>query len=344
MNAVEMLIPPAFQPHNMPDWLVTAPIRAAMAASPLESGRVWLDGQRTLMDEVFYEVREIRPDERLLLDSRVAPEGSLLLVPPRDSVPLRVFDSLTAFINGRGIEAKALVLAGVGSSALGAAALARNVADAIGAPAVAVVCGDGMRDIVSEGMGGWFWFGWRNRLYHLGQQSGALGGALMASLLSYSPAMRLDVDATAELIAHPQMQLELIVGHSKGNLVLWDALRSLPDTGPFTTPIVTLSARIAMPDRCTHIIDVIGARDTLGELNSHPDIKPDVVLPDTGHHTSDDPISSQDPSSQWFASTLRVGKAINVTQVLRDLKQQGKLDFRSGKDGTKRLAAVTVTA
>lgn len=200
------------------------------------------------------------------------------------------------------------LLAGVGSSAL-----ARDMANWIGAPVAAVVCSDGLSDVMSEGMGGWFWFGWRNRMLHAAQRLGDFSTALATSVLSFTPALQQDVEAVATLLAHPEIRsIELIVGHSKGNLMLWEALRKLPDTVPFRTPIVTLGARIRMPDRCTEIHDVIGGADLLGELNSHPDIPADLVIPGAGHHTSDGPIA---PALQF----LRQGKALDVTEVLDKL-------------------------
>lgn len=53
-------------------------------------------------------------------------------------------------------SANALAIAGVGSSALGAAAFARNVADGLGEPVAAVVSGYGLADVLTEALGGFF--------------------------------------------------------------------------------------------------------------------------------------------------------------------------------------------
>lgn len=276
------------------------------------------------LDAVFYDVGLILDQEAALLKEHRAGEGDVLVVQPSASHgrTLEVFHSVKELAAAIGRDSRnsprtpaprALALAGVGSSALGAAALARDVANWIGAPVAAVVCSDGLSDVMSEGMGGWFWFGWRNRMLHAAQRLGDFSTALATSVLSFTPALQQDVEAVATLLAHPEIRsIELIVGHSKGNLMLWEALRKLPDTVPFRTPIVTLGARIRMPDRCTEIHDVIGGADLLGELNSHPDIPADLVIPGAGHHTSDGPIA---PALQF----LRQGKALDVTEVLDKL-------------------------
>jgi hypothetical protein len=57
-----------------------------------------------------------------------------------------------------------VVVAGVGSSAVGTAALARGVADYLGTPVAGIVSGLGLADVVSEALGGWVVFGARNAL------------------------------------------------------------------------------------------------------------------------------------------------------------------------------------
>ena len=62
-------------------------------------------------------------------------------------------------LEAEGDEVAGVAIAGVGSSVLGTAALARNVADAVGGEIVGLVSGYGVSDLLSEALGGWFFFG-----------------------------------------------------------------------------------------------------------------------------------------------------------------------------------------
>ena len=74
-------------------------------------------------------------------------------------------------MNDEGDRIEGIALAGVGSSGLGTAALARNVADAYGVDVAGIVTGYGMADVLSEALGGWFFYGtidrWRLALEQL---------------------------------------------------------------------------------------------------------------------------------------------------------------------------------
>lgn len=95
------------------------------------------------------------------------------------------------------------------------------------------------------------------------------------------------------LLKDPRFQFALLTGHSKGNLVLSEALYELrgDDEGRIaapaaTTRIVTVSARIAMPPAFSDVADVMGEWDWFGGLNSRLDIPPDYLVHGAWHHTN----------------------------------------------------------
>ena len=157
---------------------------------------------------------------------------ALLFVPPSDSGSLRRFASIDEFAKFDGPKSCTLVVAGVGSSALGSAALARNVADAIQAPVVAVVSGYGLADVAAEALGGFVWFGALNSVRHSFEwldrlrESGVIADPSLSAGLSINlPTQQSkDTRSVQALLSHPDLSFNLLVGHSKGNLVLSEAL------------------------------------------------------------------------------------------------------------------------
>ena len=103
-----------------------------------------------------------------------------------------------------------------------------------------------------------------------------------------------DTVAALALLLHPELRFNLLVGHSKGNLVLSEALNGLvhPERAKASLAkvqrIVTLGAAIFMPPvfKQGQIIDVMGDWDLFGRLNSSPEVAIDVPVPHAGHHTN----------------------------------------------------------
>ncbi|MFW5678806.1 MAG: hypothetical protein ACOC3D_00945 [Pseudomonadota bacterium] len=256
--------------------------------------------RNALLDTIFYDVNNLTDEEVASLRPWLAKEGAILVVPPSGGSSLEVYASLADFESvGTRRRLGALAVAGVGSSALGAAAFARNVADAYGGPVAAVVSGYGLADLLTEALGGFFWFGQLNGLRHLFE----LVEDPLAFLEPYnqsrgtlaSPLLHLSRDTRTvyRLLMAPGANFDLVVGHSKGNLVLSEALYGLARLHPERAAdlaramtIVTVSAVIAMPSLFPRIIDVIGELDDFGRFNSRRDIDPDVVVPEAWHHTN----------------------------------------------------------
>jgi hypothetical protein len=253
--------------------------------------------RNALLDALFYDVSAVAQGEARTLSPWLAREGAILYVPPTGEGPLQLCPDLDALAGagGRTAPVRGLAVAGVGSSALGSAAFARNVADALGAPVAAVVSGYGLSDLASEALGGWFFFGALNRLRHVEQELEELleHHSLMGTVPAlYGDRRGDDTAAVLAILRDPRFALELLTGHSKGNLVLSEALYALVrDDAPElplapATKIVTVSAVIAMPPVFTDIVDVMGEWDWFGAFNSRAGIPIDLRVPQAWHHTN----------------------------------------------------------
>lgn len=273
----------------------------ANARMPLREGLLEIYRQRNaVLDFLFYDLAKLHNHESAALAPRYAAEGAVLCVWPSDHAKVLLWPDYDSFrASGETGTAKALVVAGVGSSALGAAAFARNVADALDAPVLAVVSGYGLADVVTESLGGWFLFGALNSMRHWFEPMDMWTRSRKPSF-SYSKAPSLDLAQTsldvktliALLAGH---DFDLIVGHSKGNLVISEALNAIAATDPdraqamaAAMKIITISARVWMPKPFRNIIDIMGENDPFGEMNSRKDIMIDIVMEGAAHHTNTD--------------------------------------------------------
>src|SRR5581483_6405053 len=127
----------------------------------------WFRRRNALLDAAFYDVSAITEAEAVALAPWLARQGAIVVTPPSGGAPLRVYETLKHFLESPDREVvRTLAVAGVGSSALGGAALARNVADARGETVAAIVSGYGFADAMTEALGGWFCFGALNSVRH----------------------------------------------------------------------------------------------------------------------------------------------------------------------------------
>lgn len=251
-----------------------------------------------MLDALFYDVDVVTEEETALLGTDVAPEGAVVVVPPTGGERLRVYRDHPTWAAADDPVA-AVAVAGVASSALGGAALARDVADALDAPVAAVVSGHGLSDLAAEAMGGWFWYGGLNLMRQAAkvvtpwsQLIGAAEDQLEASeLVSYVRTSK-DVDTLLHFI-EGDSPVELLVGHSKGNLMISEALYWLRANDPKQfvavtdrTAVITLCAKVGMPAGCERVIDITGEHDSFGAMNSRIDIRSDHIVPNAWHSTS----------------------------------------------------------
>ncbi|MFC5513250.1 hypothetical protein ACFPOU_19305 [Massilia jejuensis] len=250
--------------------------------------------RNTVLDAFFYDLKVIDPAEAASLAPWLAREGALLVVPPSGGGMLHLCPSLDEFAARGGGGTRILAVAGVGSSALGTAAFARNVADAFGEPVAALVSGYGLADLLTEALGGWFWFGTLNRMRHAFEQIDefARGGASDLRLSAPPNVARasLDTRTLCALLTDRRFRFGLLTGHSKGNLVISEALYALRDAQADAhlaeIGIVTVSAAIAMPPRYRKIVDVMGEADWFGAMNSNLAIGVEYRPKHAWHHTN----------------------------------------------------------
>jgi len=275
-------------------------------ARPASAGReAYLEGVRqrnAVLDWLFYDVGVVAHSEAIALSPWLAAEGAILYVPPTGAGQLEVCASIDEFAAAFANKVHTVAVAGVGSSALGAAAFARNVADAIGEPVAAVVSGYGLADLATEALGGFFLFGAANSLRHGFEwldslrESGAVAdpGTSSAGAETGSPMQQSkDTRTVQALLSHKALKMKLLIGHSKGNLVISEALFQMRALDAVRLKqiakqllIVTVSAKIAMPPDFEHIVDIIGQIDGFGALNSRWDLGTEVTVPFAWHHTN----------------------------------------------------------
>jgi len=139
---------------------------------------------RTALDFIFYDVPTLRAapaekdapmrakDEKLPsriidFDALSDLEGSLLLIDATTAPYVHKYQSVRKFLESPYQETRDVDIAtitGVGSSALGSAALAWDISRALEKPVLAIVPGYGVADVILQGLGGWFAFGLHNFL------------------------------------------------------------------------------------------------------------------------------------------------------------------------------------
>lgn len=254
--------------------------------------------QRNLaLDALFYDIKVITSEEAFYISDSLAAEGAIILVPPSGGATISLCETVDEFVLRGGAEARVLTVAGIGGSALGAAAFARNVADAIQGPVAVVVSGYGIADVITEAFGGLFFFGHMRGLRPFLETFDDLAGRPKVGAQSDGTAARISLDTRTvqALLADPRLSFQLLAGHSKGNLVIAAALHELCKQDDLriaelarNMKIVTIGARIAMPPAFADVIDIMGEWDWFGELNSRAFIQADSRIHHAWHHTNTD--------------------------------------------------------
>lgn len=298
----------------------TAALPAKLADNSFRTAALdTLQRRNAFLDAVFYDVNAVTHEETPDLAFWLAREGAIILVPPTGKGRLKVFLTPEDYLREQ-VPVGGLAIAGVGSSALGAAAFARNVADGLGEPVAAVVSGYGLADILTEALGGFFWFGALNSIRHAFEPLDAF--TKMFSRTEQLEGNDLwtrtskDTETVIALLKDERFTPRVLVGHSKGNLVLSEALYAIAGERPDLAEkistrcrIVTISAKVGMPSTFRDVIDVVGEWDWFGALNSRPDIPADLVVPHAWHSTNPD---------------FPMGMGINVPQAI--VKVMAKLE------------------
>jgi len=275
----------------------------------------------TALDTIFYDVPTLRADLRAHDDAMIAqgekppsriidfdalidPEGSLILIDAATAPYVHQFHNVDAYLASPHPETREVAIAtitGVGSSALGSAALAWNISTALGKPVLAIVPGYGVADVMLQALGGWFGFGLydylgaksvtQNALANVAPAAATIGRKLSASVpeaktLHGAPVFRQgsgSSDVLHALMRDRPAPFRMLVGHSKGALQIGNALRSLDPERTHGLKIVTLGCPIAEDAPGASYHQYLGLFDALGQLNMWGH-QPDHWLP-TWHST-----------------------------------------------------------
>ena len=210
-------------------------------------------------------------------------------------------------MNKEGDNIRAIAIAGVGSSVVGTAALARNVADALACDVAGIVTGYGVSDVITEALGGWFVFGTLDRLRldlekFMGTATSPLSelerpdsahatsptGVLEPRLVG-QPGFD-DVTTLVDILTARPKNLEFLVGHSKGSLLIDFVLDQFVDElegddSPLFKElnVITMGAVVDISSKFQRVTQFLGAIDWFGRLNSRPGL-PHEVVPDAWHH------------------------------------------------------------
>ncbi|MEO0426027.1 MAG: hypothetical protein AAF160_01170 [Pseudomonadota bacterium] len=271
----------------------------APAGAAAASALAW---RNNALDAAFYDLPGLSAAELQALGRSRHDEGSVIVVDPDcapgDMPALRSFANYDALRAAPGPLVTQIAVAGVGSSGIGAAALARTVAAVTSRPTAAIVAGYGAEDFMTEALGGFFLFGAANRARHARQTLRHRVGTMIAES-PQAPALPKplphefatpDVATLVRLLADPDRRVDLLVGHSKGALTIAAALARVMRTGDPVTrakaaraQVVTAGAVIAFPPEIAWVTQLLGQIDALGALNSRMGL-PHRRVPFAGHH------------------------------------------------------------
>jgi hypothetical protein len=232
------------------------------------------------------------------LSAATDPEGTILIIDAqRSPCILHRFDDVKALIaHANSAEIRTMSITGVGSSALGSAAFAWNLSAALGEPVAAIVPGYGVADVVAQSMGGWM-FGYQTWLKQATQTALAehapdlarVGRRLMMTAPGRDPnaAPIFQRGSGSADILHAILEhvpgCQRLYGHSKGALVIENAVRDLPAARAKNLDIVTFGCAIAKSTPARYQ-QVLGCFDLLGLVNSWGNM-PTMLVP-TQHTTN----------------------------------------------------------
>jgi hypothetical protein len=263
----------------------------------------------------------------------------LTVYPRKAGQPIRA-STPAAFVEQQlqktGDPVDTVVVAGVGSAAIGTAALARNVADYLGAPVAGIISGYGLADVVTEALGGWFVFGARNmfreivaRIFDAYELKDHVRDPeshrdMKAHLAAVAPTqdhfLYGSPDSTTLLYLLLKLgdRLKLLVGHSKGNYSIENALEGVasawqaaPVPSTYDLDIVTLGAVIWFPPEFGNVHQFIGRIDYFGLLNSRIFVQR-ITVPGAWHSLN-----------TALAGHLSVEEALRTVQGIRPPRLAG---------------------
>ncbi|MCE6073949.1 cell envelope biogenesis protein OmpA [Agrobacterium vitis] len=277
---------------SLPERLQKRPLRNVA----LEPWRL----RNSSLDALYYDIRALTSDEAFYISDALAAEGLIMIVPPTGQGMLTLCETVDEYLLRGGREVRAMAVAGIGGSAAGAAAFARNVANAIDAPVCAVVSGYGLGDVAAEALGGAFFFGPLGFLRRNFEMIDDLVGRPQFGAYQQRPKpsqpprrTSLDADTVQALLCHPDLRFNLVTGHSKGNQIVAEALNAIEKEAPERLSIlaerlqiITFSTRVGLPAPFSPPLAIVGEFDWYGELNATAPVTNSVRVARAGHSTN----------------------------------------------------------
>jgi hypothetical protein len=215
------------------------------------------------------------------------PEGAILVVDAAGPPYVRCFDDVRDFLGSQdeldGIDS--ISVSGVGSSALGSAAFAWKLSVAFAKPIAAIVPGYGLADVVQQALGGWFGFEmynfWMKKpvqdlLARVVPAAATIGRGLPATIPDHKvapagvPVFRRGSGSSDVLhaILESSDRITTVFGHSKGALVVENAILGLPPEKTERLSVMTFGCAIGEHDGVADYQQFLGVIDVLGLLNS----------------------------------------------------------------------------
>lgn len=261
--------------------------------------RDFLKKRNTIADAFFYDVNSLTAEEQKKITNEINREGSILIIPPKGSGrEYKNYPTALEFLGSRHKDVSKFVIAGVGSSDLGGASLARNVADFFSEDVGTIVAGYGMADLMTEAMGGWFSIGYTNKVASYIEET--------SDILDAEKDISIDTDIHHYVAGHPdsrtllrlllskENRIDFILGHSKGCLSLANALNGLVSGSSVAyskkcaekIQIITTGAVIELPDIFSEkAFQYLGGIDWFGGMNSRLNLE-FKTIPGAWHHTN----------------------------------------------------------
>jgi hypothetical protein len=251
---------------------------------------------------------------RLDLSALTNPEGAVLIVdaahPPYVSKPYVDVGEFIRDAKARRPGLRNLSVTGVGSSALGSVAFAWDISKALSEPVAAIVPGYGLADVLCQALGGWFVFGPQSlflktsaqaMLASLAPETANIGRRLMLSAPDHAETGEggalfqrgFGSSDVLNAILKRVPSVERLFGHSKGALVIQNAIIDAEESLIGRLQIVTFGCAIATRSPPARLLQFLGMLDWLGWLNSWGN-------PPTN------PVGSGHSTNSWIPLSMRV--------------------------------------
>lgn len=333
-------------PRLKPETYFTQLPHESAISQPISEATKW---RNTALDWLFYDVGSLSQPELDSLVGETNLEGSILVVYPkaeRGEIGVRKFENYTKLRAAPGRLLSRFSIAGVGSSDVGAAAFARNLADHYGEPVGAIVAGYGLADVLAEAMGGWFFLGASNRfmkLFHdryaeaqtvLQRYEGTMKGLdrTKAAELASSVTGSLDSQTLLRLLLDRDREIKTLLGHSKGCLSLAYALQALAvgsDEAALqkakTIRIVTTGTVVELPNGFDNASQFLGSLDWFGGMNSRLNKDYERVM-SAWHH-----VNTAIPFHISVNNVLRRADSLEILRQNREQPAASKMKMVSEK-------------